>query len=70
MAVVIDRVVLRQDGQSRSITTFEFMNLELSVRIRHVMSGNATFYSGELIVPQGEALQALRTRTETPRPGR
>ena len=62
MSPVIDRVILTYDGKSQTLTTKEFMDLELSLRIRHVMAGDVTFYSGKDLVPQSEALRALQSQ--------
>lgn len=62
MSLPIDRVVIRSNGSSHELTTREFMSLELPVRIRHVIAGEVTFFSGYQQVPQSEALRALQTQ--------
>jgi hypothetical protein len=56
-----DRVLVPQaNGQTASYTQQEFMELPVDDRVRMILARTATFYRGEIVIDQTEALKGIR----------
>ena len=55
-----DRVVLRVEGDTRELTSEQFLEIPLSARIRLVLERSAEFYRSGESVDWNDALNSLR----------
>jgi hypothetical protein len=61
MRGAFDRVLVPQpNGQKQSYTHDEFMALPVDDRVRVILARTATFYRGEIVIDQTEALKGIR----------
>lgn len=60
-AQTFDRVLVPQaNGQTVAYTQDEFMALPVDDRVRMILARTATFYRGEIVIDQTEALKGIR----------
>jgi hypothetical protein len=52
-----DRVELKEGGETKHLNPEEFRALPLDKRVKAILEKRLTFFSGDTVVPSGEALR-------------
>jgi hypothetical protein len=62
-----DRIeVKNHDGSVTRMTKDTFLALPLTQRVSHILKGDLTFFSGQVLVPAVQALRELNGATARP----